>query len=67
MAMRTMAIVTCGDPMMGRNAAKRGAVRGSAASSYLVRVRVRVRGRVRVGLGLGVGLNLGVGVGLGLG
>ena len=59
--------VTCGDPMMGRNAAKRRAVRRSAASSYLVRVRVRVRGRVRVGLGLGVGLNLGVGVGLGLG
>ena len=36
---RVMVRVTCGDPMMGRKAAKRRAVRGSAASSYLVRVR----------------------------
>jgi hypothetical protein len=43
--------VTCGEPMTGRKAAKRRAVRGSTASSYLVRV-----------LGVGVGLGLGSGL-----
>ena len=42
----------CGDPMTGRKAAKRRAVRGSAASSYLLGVGRRLRPRPRLRLRL---------------